>query len=123
MLELGEIVVIQQLKDEGLSVKAIAQRTGLDRKTVRKYLKLGLQAPAYGPRAPRPSLLDPFKDYLSGRLTEYPGLRASRLLREIRELGYPGGYTTIKDFVLTVRPVPLNSLVRLTPMAVATERS
>ncbi len=105
MLELGEIVVIQQLKDEGLTIVAIAQRTGQDRKTVRKYLKLGLQVPAYGPRAPRPSLLDPFKDYVSSRLTEYPALRASRLLREIRELGYPGGYTTVKDFVLTVRPL------------------
>lgn len=57
MLELGEIVVIQQLKDEGPSICTIAQRTGLDRKTARKYLKLGLRVPAYGPRAPRPSLL------------------------------------------------------------------
>jgi len=104
VLKLGEIVVIQQLKDEGLSIKAIASRTGLDRKTVRKHLKRGLQAPLYGPRAPRPCLLDPFRDYVMGRLTDYPELRACRLLREIRELGYRGGYTMVKEFVAKVRP-------------------
>ncbi len=87
MLKLGEIIVIQQLKNEGLSITAIAERTGLDRKTVRKYLDRGLEAPAYGPRTPRPTCLDDFKDYIAQRLQKYPRLRATRLLREIRELG------------------------------------
>jgi len=104
VLQLGEIVMIQQLKEDGLSIRAIAQRCGLDRKTVRKYLKLGLQVPTYGPRAPRPSILDPFKDYLVGRLADYPELRASRLLREIGDLGFRGGYSTVKDFVAKIRP-------------------
>ena len=106
MLKLGEIVVIQQLKDEGLTVKAIARQLGLDRKTVRKYLELGLQGPVYGPRAPRPTVIDPYKEYLSERLKAYPQLRASRLLRELKGLGYEGGYTTVKDFLRSVRPEP-----------------
>jgi len=104
VLKLGENVVIHQLKQDGLSIRAIAERTGMDRKTVRKYLRQGLQAPAYGPREPRPCLLDPYKPFVSGRLTAYPDLRASRLLREIRKQGYQGGYTALKDFVRTVRP-------------------
>jgi transposase len=35
---LREIVMILELKRQGLGVSAIARQTGLDRKTVRKYL-------------------------------------------------------------------------------------
>jgi transposase len=42
---LREIVLIHDLKRQGLSVTAIARKVGCDRKTVRKYLALGLEAP------------------------------------------------------------------------------
>ena len=96
--------MIHQLREEGLSISAIARRAGLDRKTVRKYLKHGLTAPRYGPRAPRVQLLDPYRSYLRERVTAYPGLRGTRLLREIRALGYPGGYTQLTAYLRTVRP-------------------
>ena len=73
---------------------------------MRKYLKLGLEPPLYGPRAPRASLLDPWKAFIAERLGATPGLSAARLHREIRELGYPGGQTIVKDFVRQVRPAP-----------------
>ena len=96
--------MIHQLREEGLSISAIARRVGLDRKTVRKYLKHGLNAPRYGPRAPRAQLLDPYRSYLRERVTAYPGLRGARLLREIRALGYPGGYSQLTAYLRTVRP-------------------
>ena len=37
--------MIHQLREEGLSISAIARRVGMERKTVRKYLKAGLTAP------------------------------------------------------------------------------
>ena len=52
MLRLGEIVVIHDLKRQGLSVSAIARQIGLDRKTVRRYLARGIEPPVYGPRPP-----------------------------------------------------------------------
>jgi transposase len=99
-----DILMIHDLHRQGLSIQAIARRTGRDRKTVRKYVKGGLEPPVYGPRHPRPSILDAYKDYLRGRLQDYPGLTAARLLREIRALGYAGGATTVKDFVREIRP-------------------
>jgi transposase len=98
--------MIHDLYRQGLSIQEIARRSGRDRKTVRKYLKVGLEPPVYGPRHPRPSILDPYKAYIRGRLSATSGLTASRLLREIRELGYGGGGTTVKDFVRQVRPSP-----------------
>jgi DNA-binding NarL/FixJ family response regulator len=40
--------MILDLHRQGLSVSAIARQLGLDRKTVRKHIKRGLVAPAYG---------------------------------------------------------------------------
>ncbi len=106
MVTLGDIVMIHDLKRQGLTIAAIARATGHDRKTVRKYLQRGLETPVYGPRAERPRLLAPFEDYLAQRVRAYPGLSGKRLLREIRELGYEGGYTVVTDFLRTVRPAP-----------------
>jgi transposase len=97
--------MILELHRQGLPVAAIARRTGLDRKTVRKYVRAGLEAPSYGPRRRRPTLLDAFHGYLRERVAAYPDLSGSRLLRELRELGYAGGYTQLTDFLRDVRPV------------------
>jgi transposase len=105
VLKHGEVFMIHKLHSEGLSVRAIARQTGLNRRTVAKYLQHGLAKPVYGPRLPRGSILDDFKGYIECRLEDYPGLSAVRLLREIGEMGYRGGYTTVKDFVREVRPV------------------
>ena len=39
------IVVLHDLKRQGLSISAIARRTGLDRKTIREYLERELGVP------------------------------------------------------------------------------
>jgi transposase len=96
--------MLHELRREGLSLRAIARRTGLSRKTIRKYLARGFEEPVYGPRSPRGSVLDRYKSYIEGRVTSYPELTAIRLKREIAQLGYGGGYTTVKDFVRRIRP-------------------
>jgi len=99
-----DIFMIHDLHRQGLTIQEIARASGHDRKTVRKYLKAGLEPPVYGPRAPRASLLDPYKAFIREKLGATPRLSAARLDREIRALGYSGGHTTVKDFVRRVRP-------------------
>jgi transposase len=98
--------MILDLHRQGLSVSAIARESGLDRKTVRKYIAGGLEAPAYGPRRDRPRLLAAYEAYLRARVKAYPGLTGRRLLREVRALGYGGGYTALTDYLREVRPSP-----------------
>ena len=105
MVKLREIVMIHDLKRQGLPIAAIARKVGLDRKTVSKYLNRGLEAPVYGPRQKRPRLLEPYEDYLRERIARFPELSGKRLLREIKGLGYEGGYTAVTDFLRDIRPL------------------
>jgi transposase len=105
MVQLGELMMILELHRQGLSVTAIARRTGRDPKTVRKYIERGIEAPAYGPRSVgRPSKLTPYMNFLRERVTAFPELTAARLTREIREMGYSGAYTAVKRHLAAIRP-------------------
>jgi len=91
MVQLGQLMMILELHRQGLSVTAIARRTGRDPETVRKYVERGIEVPHYGPRSVgRPGKLAPFIDFLRERVIAFPELSAVRLTREIRELGYAG---------------------------------
>ena len=89
---------INQLKREGLSILAIRNLTGYDRKTIRKYLLVPSARPAYPPRRQAAGKLDPFKAYLEERLQA--GVWNARvLLRELRARNYGGGYTILTDWL------------------------
>ena len=102
MVKLEGVVMILELHRQGLSVSEIARRSGLDRKTVRRYVERGLEPPTYGPRKPRPTLLDPFTSYLRERVRIYPGLTGARLLRERRERGYEGATPSLGTVLILV---------------------
>jgi transposase len=104
VITLGEVVLIHDLKRQGLSVSAIARKLGMDRKTVRKHLEVGIAAPAYSPRAVQPRLIAPYEDYLRARITAWPDLSGKRLLRELKERGYSGCYSVVTDFLRGARP-------------------
>ena len=104
MIKLGELVMILDLHRQGLSVSAIARQVGVDRKTVRTYIAKGLEPPTYKKRAPALGVVDRFEPYLRERLAAYPALTARRLFREIKERGFSGGYSVVRDRVRDIRP-------------------
>lgn len=104
MKKFGELIMILDLQRQGLKVATIARQLGIDRKTVRKYLAKGLDLPTYGPRLPRKRVTDGYVEYLKSRLEAYPGLTAQRLVREVKERGYVGSYSTLRDVVRELRP-------------------
>jgi transposase len=106
VVRLAELIVILELHQQGMTVSAIARRTGLHRSTVAKYIARGIEPPVYGPRPRRQTKLARFERYLRERIGAVPELTGSRLYREVRELGYAGGYTVLKDFLRQVRPRP-----------------
>jgi transposase len=101
--------MILELHRQGVSISAIARQVGLDRKTVRRYIGQGLEPPTYGPRQPRISQLQAFEPYLRERLAAFPQLTGRRLHRELRDLGYSGGYTILTELLREIRPVEVSA--------------
>jgi transposase len=106
-------VLLRHYLEAGLSKTAIAQRLGLDRSTIHRWIRSGdlerdvdAEAIRYRPRPPRPSKLDPYVPLLRERLAEYPDLTAVRLFAEIRAAGYHGGLSQLKVWVQRLRPPP-----------------
>jgi transposase len=101
MLTQEQFVEVRVLKRQGRSIRAIARETGLSRVTVRRYLDGPAATKRYGPRAPRATKLEAFADYLQQRIeaARPAWIPAVVLLREIRERGYRGGVTQLKEYL------------------------
>lgn len=104
MLVAEEAVEIRVLRRQGQSIREIARTLDVSRNTVRRYLRReGL--PHYE-RAARASKLDAYQHYLSERVKAAAPdwIPATVLLRELRALGYTGGYSILKDHLAKLRP-------------------
>jgi len=104
---------IHDLREQGLSMRAIARRLDLNYKTVRRHLRAESVDTllAGGVRA---SVLDSFKPYLHDRLAE--GERNATVLHvEIAERGYTGGYKTLARYLRPLRCVDAAALAALSP--------
>lgn len=92
-----------------LTPTQLASELKLDIKTVRRWL-----GRPYEPRrAPkRPSLLDPFKGRIVRWLEVHP-LSAQQVFQRLREQGFAGGISIVKDYVHTIRPRPREAFLTL----------
>jgi transposase len=103
-------VLLRHYLEQGLSKTAIAERIGISRRCLYKWIAQGdldrdLDSASIR-YPPRPTRLDPFHALIRQRLETYPELTAVRLFAEVRAAGYPGSLTQLKVFVRRVRPVP-----------------
>lgn len=107
MLQKDQWMTIHVLIAQGLSQREIARRLGVSRNTVARYAASG-DVPRYKRRAPRPTKLEPFHDYIHERIAAAAPqvIAAPALLRELRELGYTGELRSLQAFVAAHRPIP-----------------
>ncbi|UCC99790.1 MAG: IS21 family transposase, partial [Phycisphaerales bacterium] len=87
---------VKSLLAQGYGNKAIARQLGIDVKTVRR-VRRGAKK-----RKPRSSKLDAFKPVIR-ELVIKKDLTAVRVLRELRALGYEGGYSILKEYARSIR--------------------
>ena len=90
---------IVDLKKQGYGKRQISTRIGLPSKAVAKVLREEGLLPPPAPSAT--SKLEPFHEEISGRVQK--GLTTSRILREIRALGYQGGRTILATYAGRLR--------------------
>src|SRR6478735_1824615 len=104
MLTQEQAVEIKVMARRGMGIREIARELGCSRNTVKRY----------GPREPRPTKLDPFKNHVLERIeaARPHWIPAVVLLREIRERGYSGGLTQLKMFINPLKAPTEEPVVR-----------
>jgi len=95
---------------ERLTIAQIARALGVHAQTVAKWVKRS-QFRARQP-APRSSRLDPFKAQIVRLLETHP-YSAQQIFQRLREAGFEGGFTILKDYVHRVRPVRREAFLKL----------
>ena len=93
-----------------LTVAQTARALGLHADTVAKWVR----CPQYHARhaAARNSRLDPFKARVIRLLETHP-YSAQQIFQRLREEGFAGGFTIVKDYVRKVRPVRREAFLKL----------
>ena len=99
---------------EHWKVGTIARQLHVHHDVVRRVLG---RLPARAERPPRPSSLDPYRDFVAEQLARYPKLRATRLFDMLQARGYPGSVRALRRLVATMRPAPSPEVfLRLQPL-------
>jgi transposase len=68
MLNMTQINHIRDWYRDGMSIRSIAQKMSMDRKTVRKYINMSSFSPEQPTIRPHESKLDPFKEFIETAL-------------------------------------------------------
>ena len=93
---------VQALRAQGCSVREIARRLGLARNTAAKFANAASIDELLVKATSRPSILDPFKPYLSQRWNQ--GITSATALHaEIRARGWKGGILTAERYLRQFR--------------------
>jgi len=97
--------LVRALRAEGRGLREIARHLGWGLHTVQRYDRAAAWQELVDGRwkAPRASKLDPFKPYLDQHAGEGHG-SFTRLFHEIRDLGYDGSYSVVRNYLDQIRP-------------------
>ena len=87
---------------EHWKIGTIADQLGLHHQTVQR----ALQTERYRLKIVRPSLTDPYVEFIRQTLERYPRLRATRIYQMMCARGYTGSVVTLRRLVATLRPRP-----------------
>ena len=93
---------IRDLYEQLGSVRAVAKRLGVHRRTVRRAIQS--DRPPKRTSEARGSIIDPYRGWILAKLQQYPELTAKRILHMLQEQDYAGGYTLVKECVAELRP-------------------
>ena len=101
MINRRTVFEIHQLQAEGFSGRSIARQLRIDRETVTKYL--ADPDPVVSTRKPKPSKLDPYRDLIKEMVEECPDVKAPVVLQRIRDKGFDGEITIVRDMLRQLR--------------------
>jgi len=97
-------------QQQGLTAAQIARLLELDPRTVGKWMKITCFTQRQSNA--RRSKLDPYKDQIVCWLESH-AFSATQIFQRLKEIGYDGGYSIVKDYVRSARPVRQSAFLTL----------
>ncbi len=94
---------VRALAADGISQREIAQRLGINRRTVARLIDAH-EPPSYR-RAPSGSMLDPLEPVIRRLVEQWPQIKAPRVTELLREeYGYEGSVDLVRKRIAQIRP-------------------
>jgi len=113
--ELEQALIL--MHQEGKSIRELCRQFQLGRNTVRRILRAhnqrrdsGHELLAKKPR--RSSKLDQFDPEIRKLLEKYPNIKGQRVYEELKQRGYPGGISILRERLKTLRPPKREPVIR-----------
>ncbi|MBC8492633.1 MAG: IS21 family transposase [Chloroflexi bacterium] len=100
---------------QGWSIRGLVRHFSVSRNMVRRILRKHQANRDQGhdivkdsdkERAIRPSKLDPFVQQINQLIEKYPKITAQRVFEEIKDCGYTGGVSILRERLRVLRPTP-----------------
>ncbi len=102
---------------EGRPIRELSRQFHLGRNTVRRILRAHAQRRDWGhevlpKRLRRASKLDEFDPEIKELLDKYPDMTGLRIYEELKEAGYPGGISILRERLKKLRPPKREPVIR-----------
>ncbi|MFH1320089.1 MAG: hypothetical protein ABII90_05475, partial [Bacteroidota bacterium] len=107
------------LHGQGWSIRRISSELFISRRRIRRVLVSNsvLRDTTPGeeitPKKKRQSKLDPYKVLIAGLLDKYSNITGRRVYEHLREKGFDGEITIVRDYLKSIREVGSKTPVRL----------
>jgi len=110
--------VVRNLIGQGLTITAVTQHLGLDRKTVRKYRDADNPEQLINGRRRYSRAFDAFVPYLQQRIHQDGITNAAQLFTELRRQGYRGSRRTVRRYLEPLRATAVTPGLPPAPLTV-----
>ena len=107
------------LHGQGWSIRRISLELHISRKRVRRWLVSNsvlrdtTPASEITPKKKRPGKLDPYKEFIAGLLDKYSNITGQRVYEHLKEKGFDGEITIVRDYLKSIRGVGSKTPVRM----------
>ncbi|MBA7541489.1 hypothetical protein ES705_33803 [subsurface metagenome] len=114
-----ENAVITLHIQKGWPIRRVSRELGISRERVRRWLVSNSVLRDTTPageitlKKKRPSKLDPYKDFIAGLLEKYSDITGQRVYEHLKQKGFDGEITIVRDYLKSIRNVVSKTPVRM----------
>jgi transposase len=107
------------LYGNGWSIRRLSREFGISRDRIRRLLisnsalRDTIPSEMIRVKKKRPSKLDPYHEFIGGLLEKYPGITGQRVYEHLKDQGFDGEVTIVREYLNSIRRVGRETPVRM----------